>query len=238
MFSCQRVLVFFMSKLGGWSGRFRPWDGGSLTPWWRGLEEMDGYHVKCLLNALCQWVVRGTTQGILYQNKIFSWLNIIYHNVSDIVSQNMIIFQCFCQLPRLAKKTKGQVRWSKRQLGKQKDKGKNQPGIHVLLDCLIICQSAVWEPLLPLGVIHFPCGHTATHSWILPLLTISVTGKQTRGPLQTSRVVKCAVSVGRLPGVRSLFGLPARKLLNPPCPSFLICKMEGGIKIWFWYCEN
>lgn len=97
-------------------------------------------------------VMLGTTQGILYQNKIFSWLNIIYHNVSDILGQNMIIYQCFCQLPGLAERTKGEMQWSKRQLEKQKAKGQGNtparnPGFAWLSPYL---GSAVWESFLPL----------------------------------------------------------------------------------------
>lgn len=97
-------------------------------------------------------VVLGTTQGILCQKEIFSWLNMIYHNVSDIVSQNMIIYQCFASSPGWLREPEAKCSDQKdnQRCKKQKDKGKHQPGLHALLDGLATWESAAWESLLPL----------------------------------------------------------------------------------------
>lgn len=186
--------------------------------------------LSCKVSTECTvpTAVLGTTQ-VLYQNKIFSWPSIIYHNVCDKVSQNIIIINASASYPGCLREPKAKCGDQKddQRSKRQKDEGKNsQESIFCLIITLSLWDSAEWEPLPPLCVIHLLCGCRFTHSWILPLLIISVIGEQTRW-------VKCVGSVGRLPGFKPLFYLLARKLLKPQCPSFLISQMEEVIQMWF-----
>lgn len=112
-------------------------------------------------------------------------------------------------------------------------KKKSQECMFCLVLCLVSLELVVWELLLPY-VIHLLCGCRATHLWVLPLLTRSVTGKQTRDRRSIAGWWnEQAALAGCLGSDPLLYCSLARKWLHAWCPSFLTSEMEKVMTLFY-----
>ena len=158
------------------------------------------------------------------QHKILSWLSIGYHNVSDMVSQNTIIYRCLCQLPRLTEsKAKCGDQKDNQTSKRQKGEEKSQPGIYVLLNYVYYSlgfssveasATCVYNPSSP---------WVQNQSFLNPPTYVHITHWEAdKGPSQYTRVLKYVGSIGRLPGFRSLVLPTSQEITKASAPQFLL----------------